>query len=459
MSRRRKKAGEKARTMTRSTAAEATAEGSTPAEQAVGGTAAETTAEGSAPAEQAVGNTSAKETLSASIEPAERSENEAETWQTGARIRIADMEPDYSDITVKNPRIGKVMRLEEEAKRQSEIEKLRSRRIRQEQEYIDQMSLSVESHLRATKEEQQYNEQFEERIRTEIYRMHGISEDKLQGMTEYRNAWYQGTAFALFFLSIVLIAICGVLHGFGSEICIFMAFYTAIEGALLSNGRKQSLFFAVLTKGVYLVLFPVMLVTFTCYELGFEEYALLVPVFTVAGVVVLMIGALSYFLYDPYRVDRRNRKKANRYIVEIEKAALKEVRLKEKAFAKQEKKQAKLTQKQEKRQEKLTQKEEERAKKTAARDERRRQRKEKWAARRARWRAWWSEKLSHLGFVKKKESADEMHKSPADADTTEEHSAEGESAERDAAEGDAAEESSVEKNTVKEACENETTGD
>lgn len=440
MSRRRKKAGEKARTMAGSAEAEKTAAGSTPAEQEAG-------------------STSAKETLSASIEPAERSENEAEVWQTGARVRIADMEPDYSDITVKNPRIGKVMRLEEEVQRQSEIEKLRSRRIRQEQEYIDRMSLSVENHLRNTKEEQRYNEQFEERIRTEVYRMHGISEDKLQGMTEYRNAWYQGTAFAMFFLSLVLIAICGILHGFGSEICIFMAFYTAIEGALLSNGRKQFLFFTVLTKGVYLLLFPVMLVTFTCYELGFEEYALLVPVFTVAGVVVLMIGALSYFLYDPYRMDRRNRKKANRYIVEIEKAALKEVRLKEKAFAKQEKKQAKLTQKQEKRQEKLAQKEEDRTKKAAARDERRRQRKEGWAARRARWRAWWSEKLSHLGFVKKKESADEMHKSPADADTTEEHSAEGESAERDAAEGDATEESSVEKNTVKEAYENETTGD
>ena len=399
--------------------------------------------------------TAVTETVDASVEPAQEQVEACDT----ACVKIADMEPNFSDIEVKNPRIGKVMKLEEEAKRQSEIEKLRARRIRQEQEYIDQMSLSVESHLRATKEEQQYNEQFEERIRTEIYRMHGISEDKLQGMTEYRNAWYQGTAFALFFLSIVLIAICGVLHGFGSEICIFMAFYTAIEGALLSNGRKQSLFFTVLTKGVYLLLFPVMLVTFTCYELGFEEYALLVPVFTVAGVVVLMIGALSYFLYDPYRVDRRNRKKANRYIVEIEKAALKEVRLKEKAFAKQEKKQAKLTQKQEKRQEKLAQKEEYRTKKAAARDERRRQRKEEWAARRARWRAWWSEKLSHLGFVKKKESADEMHKSPADADTTEEHSAEGESAERDAAEGDATEESSVEKNTVKEAYENETTGD
>ena len=438
MSRRRKKAGEKARTMTRSTAAEATAEGSTPAEQAVGGTAAETTAAGSTPAEQEAGSTSAKETLSASIEPAERSENEAEVWQTGARVRIADMEPDYSDITVKNPRIGKVMRLEEEVQRQSEIEKLRSRRIRQEQEYIDRMSLSVENHLRNTKEEQRYNEQFEERIRTEVYRMHGISEDKLQGMTEYRNAWYQGTAFAMFFLSLVLIAICGILHGFGSEICIFMAFYTAIEGALLSNGRKQSLFFTVLTKGVYLLLFPVMLVTFTCYELGFEEYALLVPVFAVAGVVVLMIGALSYFLYDPYRMDRRNRKKANRYIVEIEKAALKEVRLKERAFAKQEKKQAKFTRK-----------EEARAQKKAERDERRRQRKEARAERHARWRAWWSEKLARLKFVKK-ESADETHKSPANADTTEEHSAEGDSVERESAERDSAEAESAERESAEE---------
>ena len=419
MSRRRKKAGEKARTMAGSAEAEKTAAGSTPAEQEAG-------------------STSAKETLSASIEPAERSENEAEVWQTGARVRIADMEPDYSDITVKNPRIGKVMLLEEEVQRQSEIEKLRSRRIRQEQEYIDRMSLSVENHLRNTKEEQRYNEQFEERIRTEVYRMHGISEDKLQGMTEYRNAWYQGTAFAMFFLSLVLIAICGILHGFGSEICIFMAFYTAIEGVLLSNGRKQSLFFTVLTKGVYLLLFPVMLVTFTCYELGFEEYALLVPVFAVAGVVVLMIGALSYFLYDPYRMDRRNRKKANRYIVEIEKAALKEVRLKERAFAKQEKKQAKFTRK-----------EEARAQKKAERDERRRQRKEARAERHARWRAWWSEKLARLKFVKK-ESADETHKSPANADTTEEHSAEGDSVERESAERDSAEAESAERESAEE---------
>lgn len=262
-------------------------------------------------------------------------------------VKIETAEPDLSSIEVKNPRIGKVLKLEEEAARQNEIEKLRSRRIRQEQEYIDKMINSVETNLRNTKEEEKYNKEFEEQIKNQVYRMHGISEDKLQGMEESRRAWYQGAAFALFFLSLCMIAICGVLHGFGSEICIFMAFYTAIEGTLLSNGRKQSKIFEGIIKILYLLLFPVMMVVFVCYELGFEEYSFLVPIFTMAGVVVLIIGAISYFVYDPYRVDRRNRKKANSYIREMEKTALKEVRLKEKAFVKQKAKEEKIQKKEE----------------------------------------------------------------------------------------------------------------
>lgn len=252
---------------------------------------------------------------------------------------ITDAEPDLSDIEVKNPRIDRVLKLQEEAERQNEIERLRSRRIRQEQEYIDRMSLKVDEHLRNTREERKYNEEFEERIRYEVYRMHDISEDKLQGMTEYRNAWYQGAAFAMFFLSAVLFVLCGILHGFGSEISIFMAFYTAIEGALLTNGRKRFVIYEVFIKALYLLLFPIMMVVFVCYELGFEEFTFLVPIFTVAGMAVLLIGAVSYFIYDPYRRDRRNRKKANSYIHEIEKAALKEIRLKEKAYDKEERKQ------------------------------------------------------------------------------------------------------------------------
>ncbi len=72
-----------------------------------------------------------------------------------------------------------------------------------------------------------------------------------------------GCVCAVFFLSLILVAVCGVLHGL-SELCIFMAFYTAIEGTLLSNGRKQAAFFEVLIKVLYLLLYPVMLTVFVC---------------------------------------------------------------------------------------------------------------------------------------------------------------------------------------------------
>ena len=237
--------------------------------------------------------------------------------------------PEPTEITVKNPRIGKVRKLEEEVKRQNELEQLRTRRIRKEQEYIEQMSKAVEDHLRNTKEEQRYNEEFERLIRYALYR---------------------GTAFGMFFLSLILTGICGYLHGFGSELCIFMAFYTAIEGTLLNNGKRQHAILDVLTRILYLLLFPAMLIVFVCYELGFTEYALIVPALTIAGVVLLLLGAVSYFLYDPYRLDRKNHKKANRYIRDIEKAAIKEVELEEKALAKQAKKQEKLELKEEARQ-------------------------------------------------------------------------------------------------------------
>lgn len=274
-------------------------------------------------------------------------ENGTQIVESGSVI-IEDIPEQKEDIEVKNPRIGRVLKLQEEAEQQNELEKQRGRRIRQQQIYIDRMISSVEENLKSTKEEQAYNEAFERRVREQVYRMHGISGDKLMGMTEARRSWQQGAAFALFFLSLMMIALCGALHGFGSEICIFMAFFTAIEGTLLSNGKKQQPLLDGLIKVLYLLLFPAMMVIFVCYELGFEEYEMLLPYFTAAGVLVLVLGAVSYFLYDPYREDRRSRRKADSYLKEMERAAAKEVWLKEKAYAKQEKKKEKKAARQEK---------------------------------------------------------------------------------------------------------------
>jgi len=77
----------------------------------------------------------------------EQSVVEQETVKDPVIIESEDVteetEPDYMQMEVKNPRIGKVLKLEEEAKRQNELEQLRSKRIRQQQEYINQMIDSV----------------------------------------------------------------------------------------------------------------------------------------------------------------------------------------------------------------------------------------------------------------------------------------------------------------------------
>lgn len=117
-----------------------------------------------------------------------------------------ETEKGYSE---KNSKINKVMKLQQEIQRQNDLEKLRERRIMQQQEYIDKLLHSVEATMKSTETERQFNEQFEEQVRGQIYQMHGISQDKLEGMQEARRAWYQGAAFSLFFLSLVLFGISG----------------------------------------------------------------------------------------------------------------------------------------------------------------------------------------------------------------------------------------------------------
>ena len=84
-------------------------------------------------------------------------------------------------------------------------------------------------------------------------------------------------------------------------------------------GKRQHALLDMVTRILYLLLFPAMLIVFVCFELGFTEYGIVVPVLTIAGVVILVLGAVSYFVYDPYRLNRKNHKKAIRYIRDIEK--------------------------------------------------------------------------------------------------------------------------------------------
>lgn len=249
--------------------------------------------------------------------------------------------PDFMSVDIKNPKIGKVLALEEDAKKQYELELERKKKIQVEQEYVNQMIENVERHLASTREEERLNSEFERKIQTEIYRMHGISEDKLEGMEERDNAIFQGIALATFIISILIFALCSYLHGITSEISIFTAFFTAIEGTLLSKGKKENKLLETIIRTIYMILLPVIIVAFILFEANPAMYALIMPYCIAVGVVILMVGAISYFIYNPYRTAKQNRRKADSYIKEMEKVARKDVALREKELKKQEKKREK----------------------------------------------------------------------------------------------------------------------
>lgn len=231
-------------------------------------------------------------------------------------------------------RVQKSAYIKEHLRRQRAAEDARLERLLQEQDVIDGMRESIDDDMWQTEEAKRYNQEFQERVNMQIYESNGITKDKLIGMREYKNALYRGCAAALFLLSLALTVLCGVLHGFQSEICLLMFAYTAMECALLAQTKKPLLDF--ICKILHLLSFPMMAVMFVCFELGFTAYGLLLPYAVILGVVVTVLGTVSYFLQDPYRQDKKKIHIAQSQIRTIEKLAEKEVRKKQKLRKKEE---------------------------------------------------------------------------------------------------------------------------
>lgn len=254
-------------------------------------------------------------------------------------ISLNDME--YLPVTKsvkESMRVQKTEYIRQQMRKRQENEDALMVQLLEEQRVIDGLQKKINENLEQTEASSQYNKEFKESMNAQIYALHGISEDKLEGMREYKHAYYQGSAFSLFLLSAALIILCGALHGFQSEICVFMLAYTGIEGALLAQEQKRRKAAGFLCKLLYLLMFPVMMTMFVCYELEYPEYDTFMPYATVAGIVVLIFATISYFLYNPYQNMRRNVREAKNHIVDIEKTARKEVRKNEKTRIKEEKK-------------------------------------------------------------------------------------------------------------------------
>lgn len=239
-------------------------------------------------------------------------------------VKLPQGEPEKENL-----RVQKTAYIKQQLERQRAAEDAKLERLLREQEVIANLRESIEDDMWQTKETRKYNWEFQEQLNMQIYEAHGITEDKLAGMKEYRKALYRGAAAVLFLLSLSLTVLCGVLHGFDSNICLLMLAYTAVEGALAGKN--------VVCRILYILIFPTMMVMFVCYELEYKEYGLFLPYAAILGGVVTVIGTISYFLHDPYRSEKRKMQDAKSQIRDIEKAAGKEIRKNQRAREKEEK--------------------------------------------------------------------------------------------------------------------------
>ena len=251
------------------------------------------------------------------------------------------------EMLKENLRVQKTAYIKQQLERQRAAEDARLEHLMQEQEIIEGLRESTDDSMWQTEETRKYNLEFQERMNMQIYEANGITGDKMKGMREYKEALYRGAAAALFVLSLALIVLCGVLHGFQSDICLLMYAYTAMEGALLSQEKKRPLVLEFICRILYFLTFPTMLVMFVCYELKFETYGLFLPYVVILGTVVTVLGAISYFLHDPYRQDKKKLRGAKNQIRDIEKLAGKEIRKNQKSREKEERDAKKLQEREE----------------------------------------------------------------------------------------------------------------
>lgn len=259
-------------------------------------------------------------------------------------------------IPQESERIQRAEWIHEQVKLQREAEDEAWEKIMEEQKLLTERRRSIDADINSNRELKRYHEDCMEDITDQVYSLHGISVDKLEGIKEYRNALFRGEAFIVFCISVIMAAIVAYAYGPTSQLCLYVLMCVGAEGALLSQKRKNILFF------IPLILIAVELIGYKLYP-QYLEYV------TMAGealaLLLMMIGTVGYFVHNPYRKDRKNIKAAKSDLKELHKVAKKSVKKNKKSRIKNEAKEAKLAAKQAKRETKAAIKEQKRQSKLA----------------------------------------------------------------------------------------------
>ena len=259
-------------------------------------------------------------------------------------------------IPQESERIQRAEWIHEQVKLQREAEDEAWEKIMEEQKLLTERRRSIDADINSNRELKRYHEDCMEDITDQVYSLHGISVDKLEGIKEYRNALFRGEAFIVFCISVIMAAIVAYAYGPTSQLCLYVLMCVGAEGALLSQKRKNILFF-------------IPLILIAAEMAGYKLYPQYLEYVTMAGealaLLLMMIGTVGYFVHNPYRKDRKNIKAAKSDLKELHKVAKKSVKKNKKSRIKNEAKEAKLAAKQVKRETKAAIKEQKRQNKLA----------------------------------------------------------------------------------------------
>ena len=261
--------------------------------------------------------------------------NENEKNFDSAEPKNNDME--QLIIPQESERIQRAEWIHEQVKLQREAEDEAWEKIMEEQKLLTERRRSIDADINSNRELKRYHEDCMEDITDQVYSLHGISVDKLEGIKEYRNALFRGEAFIVFCISVIMAAIVAYAYGPTSQLCLYVLMCVGAEGALLSQKRKNILFF------IPLILIAVELIGYKLYP-QYLEYVTMVG--EALALLLMMIGTVGYFVHNPYRKDRKNIKAAKSDLKELHKVAKKSVKKNKKSRIKNEAKEAKLAAKQ-----------------------------------------------------------------------------------------------------------------
>lgn len=293
--------------------------------------------------------------------------------------------------------------LEEAANKQREAEDKYREELIEKQKILEEKRREQASTIYGNKQLAFYNEMHEREQTDLIYSLNGLSNDKIEGMKEYKNALYQGAQIILFLTGVALLVYEYVALGLYSEIFLMSLALFATQIALMPKGKSEGVLDKV-CKVLGILPVPAMGVLLASTSLAYIPQTMVMEIEAIAIVALSLVASLSLFIRNPYRSARGQMHKANAELKELKKSAVKAVKHNTKARQKLEAKQRK---------------EEEKAKKVALKleleEERRKKSEELLEAKRAtreKYKELYSEKIINfkerlLGVGKKKEEIPE----------------------------------------------------